>query len=109
MNLKDKYKNLLTFFDPKKYDHDEMADAMEKIIHIVKQRGGDHQLGCAWVVTLLYKNSKITFLQIEDTIEEFYQYCGGYDEYINSIVIGDKFDNDLTYYNYFLRKKMKGE
>ena len=109
MKLRDKYQSLLDFFDGKQYDLDEVAEVLDKVITAVKEKGGINQAGCAWVIMMLYKKGKCTTLQIEDMIVEFNEYCNGFDEYIYSIVLGDKDDAQLTYYNAFVHKKIKGE
>ena len=109
MKLRDKYQSLLDFFDGKQYDLDEVAEVLDKVITAVKEKGGINQAGCAWVIMMLYKKCKCNTLQIEDMIVEFNEYCNVFDEYINSIVLGDKDDAQLTYYNAFVHKKIKGE
>lgn len=104
MTNKEKYIRLLEFYDDKKFDHDETADILDRIITIVKQKGGIHQAGCAWAVALLIKHKKINTLQIEETINEFNDYCNGFSEYEQS-VDGDYSTKQMTFYNYFLYKK----
>ncbi len=108
MNLKDKYQSLLSFFDGRKYDLDEVAQILDKIVTVIKEKGGFHQAGCAWAIAMLYKHGKCNPIQIEDTIDEFNEYCKDYDNYMNSLVIGDKTEAPLTFYNGFIDKKIKG-
>ena len=107
MELIEKYANLLSFFDPKKFNLDELAKIIDMVITKVKAKGGVHQAGCAWAIMILYKRGKCTTLQIEDVIEEFNEHCKGFDNYINSIVMGDKDDAVLIYYHGFIYKKIK--
>ena len=103
----DKFIPLLQFFDPKKYDHIELLKIINKIISTVKEKGGDHQLGSAWVILMLYKKGFCTILQIEDTLDEFNTYLKGFDDYKDSIVMGDADEAPLNYYNHFVHKKTK--
>jgi len=105
MELTEKYRNLLSFFDEKKFNHDEISKVIDNVITKVKAKGGNHQAGCAWVIMMLYKKGRCNMVQIDDKIDEFNEYCGEYDEYIDSLVMGDKNDAQLTYYNSFLAKK----
>jgi len=108
MELTEKYIRLLEYYDPKKFNLDELAKIIDTVITKVKTKGGDHQAGCAWVIMSLYKKGKCNLVQIDDLIDEFNGYCNGYDDYINSLVMGDKQEAQVTFYNSFLRKK-KGE
>ena len=108
MDNKEKYARLLEYYDGKKYDHEETADVLDKIIKTIEGKDNPHQAGCAWAVALLCKYKNITTLQIEEVVDEFFEYCKGFDSYIDSIVMGDKDDAILNYYNGFLHKK-KGE
>jgi hypothetical protein len=110
---KDKTKDigsLLSFFDPIKFDHVEVGEVIYKVLNIVEQKElGDHKVGCAWVIMMLYKKGKCTTLQIDDLIDEFAEYVKGFYDYVYSLVIfGDGDEMALTYYNGFLHKKIKG-
>ena len=74
----------------------------------VKAKNGRHQAGCAWVIMMLYKKNKCNLVQIDDLIDEFNNYCNGYVDYANSIVMGDTDELPINYYNHFLQKKIKG-
>ena len=101
-------KQLLEFFNPEKFNHDEVIQILDKVITSVKEKGGEHQAGCAWIIMMLYKNGVCTTIQIEDTLDEILTYLKGYDDYKESIVIGDVNDCPLNYYNNFVHKKIKG-
>ena len=109
MTVKEKYMSLLDFFDPKKFDHDEVANVIDKVIETVKENIDHHQAACAWIILGLYKRGKCTTLQIDDIISEFNTYMKGLDEYLESIENGDKTELTFTYYNGFLQKKIKGD
>lgn len=109
MELTEKYINLLTFFDEKKFDHTGIAQLIEGVINKVKEKGGNHQAGCAWIIMMLFKKGKCNLVQIDELINEFNEYCKGFDEYVGSLVMGDIAEAPIIYYNSFLHKKIKGE
>lgn len=106
----DKPKNissLLSFFDNKKFDHEEVSEIIYKVLNIVGQKDlGDHKAGCAWAIMMLYKKGKCTTLQMEKLVEEFSEYIKGFSEYVHQLVI---YNNEmmLTYYNGFVYKIIK--
>lgn len=106
MELKDKYINLLSFFDEKKFNHDVVAQIIDTVINKVKEKGGAHQAGCAWVIMMLYKKGKCNLTHIDNLITEFNEYLKGYNEYVSSLISGTNEETPHTYYNSFLHKKL---
>ena len=101
--------SLLEFFDPKKYNLEEVSNVLEKVITTVKEKGGEHQAGCAWIIMILYKRGKCNTLQIDDLIDEFNEWMKDLDEFLNSFENPkDKTELIFIYYNGFLSKKAKG-
>lgn len=109
------YSTLLAYFDPKKYNHEELNRIIDKTINYIKQNYNshtkDHKAGGLYVVLMLYKEwKKFNEIFIDDYLEEFYiEYLDGYQDYMNSLVImTDHQDATLTYYYGYVTKKIKG-
>jgi hypothetical protein len=99
---------LLSFFDSKNYNIEEVSEIIYKVLNIVGQKDlGDHKAGCTWSIMMIYKKGKCNIDQLEELVDEFFEYVKGYDEYFESLSIwNNKEDTMICYYNKFVNKKL---
>ena len=103
-------KPLLSFFDAKQYNIEEVSDIIYKLFSIIKEKNQTkHQAGCTWSIMMIYKKSEDLNFQLEELVDEFFEYVKGYDKYFESLELwGSKEDCEITYYNEFINKKIRG-
>lgn len=111
--LIEKYEKVLSLYDPKKVDVEELAEIIDKSVSTIKNNHDkyeqQHKIAGVLVIVKLYReSSSFKKNRIEEILKGFYQYFDDeYRKYIDSLVfIRERFDADLSfYYNYLIKEK----